>query len=74
VRRFTPILVTPLINLVRYTEINLYGGTDSRYYLELFVGDRKIEFDKGATQTWTPIQLVYALCSGYIYPLKVLCS
>jgi len=46
---------------VRNTEISLKDDTDSKYHLVLFVGNRKIELQKDATQSWTPIQLVYAL-------------
>jgi len=45
-------------DLVRHTEITLKDDTDSKYRLELSVGNQEIKLRKGATQSWTPIQFV----------------
>ena len=43
---------------MRHTEIALQDVTNSRYQLELFVGNQKIELEKKGDRTWMPMDLV----------------
>jgi len=61
VRPFTTIQLTPLILPVN-TEITLQGVPNSKYELELFVGNQEIELQKEGNRTWTPAQRSYVPC------------
>ena len=56
-----------------HAEITLQGVPNSKYRLELSVGDQEIELQRNGNRTWTPVQRPYVRYLLTIYAYRRLC-